>query len=232
MRILPDMPMRRINCRGFEFQVPAPFTEEYFCPEVISQLSISAAGLARQVNQMLGHNLRALMNVRLVKLGNEQAYNEPTEEDLHRIMGEIIARYNFSGVRMSEKEELDELYQMQFSAAKKLLRRMAKNGDLSSDGYTLGVQSREEKKQGVCQPGDMPLDMLEEMAQAFVVGAEYATPLITIDFGEAPQYSGDIPLNFGALRERMLVQVGSNYENKKMLKLPLRPRSQEVGQAA
>jgi hypothetical protein len=213
MKISPDMKTRRIARKELEFLVYEPFTLEHVNVDALVALGVQPAGVVRQLNQVTVENLGNAIRSRIVSA--ESAGSSAPDQS---VMDQVMANYDFSGVRAASTEEgLPEDLKLQYSIARDNLRDYARNGNFSADGSSQTIQTVKDSDEGVLKPGKMSLDEFESLVACCIEGLAWEGPVITkannparigqplvIDFGVEPVFDGEIPGNYGAFREQVM----------------------------
>lgn len=217
MKITPETPTRRIARKDIEFTVAEPFTLEHVNEEALLALGAQPAGVVRQLNQVYVENLGNAIRSKIIT-----AESNSTPAPDQSVMDILQSNYDFSGVRTSTGEEgLPEDLKIQYRIARENLRDYARNGNFSADGTAQTIQTIKEAKEGSLKPTKMALEEFNALVECCVEGLAWEGPTITkannperigqplvIDFSIEPAFEGDIPLNYGAFRARVMDLAG------------------------
>lgn len=180
------------------FQMPRPFTEALLA-DVASTLGVQASGLANQMNQVLAENLGNNIATRIKSaVANKKLL--PTQDDLL----EMIASYDFSGVRASSKDEdsLAPLERTQYRYAAQKIRALLKAGAIVIEGMKSPITVA--KKGAEPKGSQVSYDQLYGFAGQLVEGDGV--------WGDEPEYDEDgNEANFGAVRATVLEAAAEEY---------------------
>ena len=157
----------------FSFDIPRPFTPEDFA-SIAEKYSVSATGLANGANQLLAENvgnnmaakIKAIVRANETLKDGEEPSALPSQEDLD----EMLAAYDFSGVRTSTGGTvgLSALEKALYRYARQAVRAIIKANGYPKLGLTAPVSVG--KKDEEAKPGQLPWEIFEEEVEMLALG--------------------------------------------------------------
>jgi len=194
MRIPENTPTRPRTVQGdlyeaagqpdFSFDIPRPFTPEMFA-EIAADLGIAAQGLSNQNNQLLAENLGNLMaaRVKAAAKANEalEEGEDPTPLPSQADMDELIASYDFSGVRTGSgvSTGLSALERAIYKYARRAVRALLKQSGYPKLGLSAPVSVA--KKDTDPKANELSYAVFEEEVEKLALGED--------KWGEEPAFA-------------------------------------------
>jgi len=226
----------------YQFSISLPFAtnyEHFFNVAALEAAGINPVGLARQLDQVEKENLGNAFAAQVRKAVARKS-TLPTQAKLD----ELLAEYDFSGVRVASGESLSAEDNAIRTEIRSTLRALLRSGSLHPEGVdasgntlvSTGIQTKDEAEKNELPAGKLDLDTFESLVEAAVEGG--VAPIdwdncknpenngtYQIDFSGEPEFDDDgEPTNLPAVVEAA--------RNLAMEKLALRKKGKKTIRAS
>ena len=175
-----------------ERTLPLPFVldADLSIDDQIANLGFDRTGVIRGLNQLFVENIGNLYAARV-----KSAITKKTALPTQATMDEMVANYDFSGVRASSEAGMSREERTFRTELAKQLRNVLRAGVFSTDGSAMTVQTKAEAAVEDLPDGKMALEDFENLVECAAEGVVFEYNEKAFDFSGEPVFDEDG--NFG-----------------------------------